>query len=151
MKKIYIVSFLCFLILIACTEIGKKIINAENNYQKVMIDTYPISIMLFIFIFFAIAETIIFNYAIIYYLKTTTFFNNKNFLIIIIPSLLFGLSHFSSIRFVIITFFAGIILNYNFLYNLKKTNSYLIATISTILVHLLYNLTQYCIDIYSRL
>lgn len=148
MKRTYLVSIISFVVLILYSFIGSKLINnIGNDYQKVMINTYSVSMMLFIFLFFSAVETIIFSFSIIYYLKTTPYFNNKNFVILIIPSFLFGLSHFSSLTFIIITFFAGIILNYNFLYYLSKTNSYLKATISTFLVHLIYNLTQYYIDL----
>ncbi|MFV0531601.1 MAG: type II CAAX prenyl endopeptidase Rce1 family protein [Flavobacteriales bacterium] len=63
-------------------------------------------------------------------------------LVLLIASLLFGLGHFSSIGFVIVTFFAGVIFNLNFMIYTKNLN-YKSAYLSTFIIHFLSNLTVY--------
>lgn len=147
MHRKYYYSLLAYLVLVLYPLLGSKFIDAGNNYQTDLVHKSSILMMLFIFVFGAIAETLVLNYAIIYYLKTTKFFERKNYLILFIASLIFGLAHFSSIKFVIITFFAGAILNINFLYYINKTNNYWYASLSTFIIHLFSNLTIYIIDI----
>ena len=74
------------------------------------------------------------------------FFNNK-LIIILISSIIFGLLHFSSIEFILITFFAGILLNYNFTLYYPK---YKIAIIITALVHIISNFIVYNFDLFSN-
>lgn len=82
-----------------------------------------------------IVETLLFQYLPNVILLKLKIFNK--YLLIIIPSIIFGLSHSYHFLYVIMTFCGGLILNYYYFEMKIKTKYYYWATV---LVHSLYNL-----------
>lgn len=134
-------SYIILLILCTYSIIGSRIIHIDNDYQEEFINKFPYWLTIILFIIAGIIETIFFNFFIQYLLNKLL---NKKSLIILISSFIFGLLHFSSIEFFFITFFAGILLNYNF--NLYYPN-YKKAIIITSLVHIISNIIVYNFDL----
>jgi hypothetical protein len=65
-------------------------------------------------------ETLIYQYAVIKLLRKVKILKNNNYIIILICSILFGLSHTYSLSYVINTTIIGIILAYSFITYEKK-------------------------------
>ncbi|MBK0383051.1 CPBP family intramembrane metalloprotease [Pedobacter sp. SD-b] len=99
-----------------------------------------------VIIFIPLIETALFQYFIINLLKTSERFEKNEVLIIIISAFLFALSHYYSIYYIIITFFAGCILAYSFLAskNFKIKPFWLVFTI-----HALFNLISFLVEFYQ--
>lgn len=87
-------------------------------------------------------ETYIFQYGIIKWLSSTKM---KNWFIVFISSLLFGLSHFYSLQYVVNTFFIGIVLALSFMWWInKKIDAFWVTAI----IHALHNLCLLILSIY---
>ncbi|WP_394759208.1 type II CAAX prenyl endopeptidase Rce1 family protein [Flavobacterium sp.] len=99
-------------------------------------------------VFAPIFETLLFQFLIIY--QTHESYKGKYVkqLSIFISSVLFGLSHFYSIYYVLFALVAGYILATSFYYFKEKTN-YLSAIFYITLVHLLSNLFVFIVKIYE--
>jgi CAAX amino terminal protease family. len=82
-----------------------------------------------------IIETILYQYLPNHFLIKIRILNK--YLLIIIPSLLFGLSHSYHFLYMLMTFFGGVVLNYYYI-EMKKRTSY--SLWATALIHSLYNL-----------
>lgn len=67
-------------------------------------------------------------------------FTNRFYILLIIPSILFGLFHTYNPVYVVYTFFGGIILNYLYLKSMEHERSTLSAFILTGLLHTSFNL-----------
>lgn len=122
---------------------GSNLIKIDNSYQSEFKNT-PITEVIVLFFSGSIIETLLFNLLPFIILKLTPL-KNYNYIIILIASIFFGLAHFSSIEFVIITFIAGIIFNFNF-YKYLIEKGYIYAFFSTFMIHLLSNFTIYIYD-----
>lgn len=137
------ISILIFLILYSI--VGSRLITVDNAYQSQDLFKSTTPEMIMFFFIGAILETLILNLLVIYLILR--FFPKLNTAVVIImASLIFGLVHFSSWEFVLITFVAGVLLNYNFL---LYRSSFLKATLLTFLVHFISNMCIYFIDIMS--
>jgi hypothetical protein len=145
MKKLYFKSIFIYLFLVVYSIIGSKNIDAGNSYQD-FIAKGNFTEMTFLFLMGSIIETLIFNFLIIYLLKKIKFLQKNNILIIIIASVFFGLGHFSSYIFLVVTFIAGLCLNYNFLCYYNYTKNYKIGILSTFILHFLTNYTIYLLE-----
>lgn len=141
----YLKSILILIFLILYSVVGSRLITVDNAYQSQDLFKSTIPEMIMFFFIGAMVETLILNLLFIY-LILRFFPKLNNTEIIIVASLIFGLVHFSSWQFVIITFVAGVLLNYNFL--LYKT-SLVKATLLTFLIHFISNTCIYFIDIMS--
>ncbi len=141
----YLKSILILIFLILYSIVGSRLITVDNAYQSQDLFQSTIPEMIMFFFIGAMVETLILNLLFIY-LILRFFPKLNNTEIIIVASLIFGLVHFSSWQFVIITFVAGVLLNYNFL--LYKT-SLVKATLLTFLIHFISNTCIYFIDIMS--
>ncbi len=146
MKKLYLKSIAIYLFLVLFSLIGSKVIDAGNTYQD-FIEKGDFVEMSFLFILGSIIETFIFSFLAIYLLKKIKKSFLNDFYIILISSIFFGLGHFSSLTFFIITFIVGICFNYNFLTYYNFTKNYKIAFFTTFLIHFFTNYTTYLIDI----
>ncbi len=104
-RHLILKSFIIFLFLIIYSLVGSRLINAENDYQTDIVKNASILTIFLLFLGGAIIETLIFNYLIIFLLKKIFKHKIKNFLIIIIASIIFGLGHYSSFKFFIITIY----------------------------------------------
>ena len=142
--KINVKSYFVLIILCIYSILGSRLIHIDNDYQEDFINEFPYWLTILLFIITGVIETIFFNFIPQYFLNK--FFNNK-LIIILISSIIFGLLHFSSIEFILITFFAGILLNYNFTLYYPK---YKIAIIITALVHIISNFIVYNFDSFSN-
>lgn len=141
----YLKSILILIFLILYSIVGSRLITVDNAYQSQDLFKSTIPEMIMLFFIGAMVETLILNLLFIYLILR--FFPKLNTtVIIIVASLIFGLVHFSSWQFVLITFVAGVLLNYNFL--LYKT-SLVKATLLTFLIHFISNICIYFIDIMS--
>ncbi|MEJ5145416.1 CPBP family glutamic-type intramembrane protease [Sphingobacterium sp. MYb388] len=141
----YLKSILILIFLILYSIVGSRLITIDNAYQSQDLFKSTIPEMIMFFFIGAMVETLILNLLFIYLILR--FFPKLNTTVIIIAaSLIFGLVHFSSWQFVLITFVAGVLLNYNFL--LYKT-SLVKATLLTFLIHFISNMCIYFIDIMS--
>lgn len=105
--NIYLRSVLFYVILALYSIIGSRYIEVDNSYQEDMFAGCSHTGIITIFLFGALLETFIFNFLIICILRIIKFFRRNDFLLVILSSIIFGLGHFSSIGFVIVTFFAG--------------------------------------------
>lgn len=141
MKQLIFKSFVCYIILVLYSIVGSYYIDAGNDYQHSIEEEAP-TVVYIIFIFGALLETLIFNFLPFFFLMEHKFFKNKELLFIFILSIFFGLGHFSSFRFVVITFFAGLVFNWHFLQYAKYKNLKY-AFISTFIIHLMGNVTVY--------
>ncbi len=141
----YLKSILILIFLILYSIVGSRLITVDNAYQSQDLFKSTIPEMIMLFFIGAMVETLILNLLFIYLILR--FFPKLNTtVIIVVASLIFGLVHFSSWQFVLITFVAGVLLNYNFL--LYKT-SLVKATLLTFLIHFISNICIYFIDIMS--
>lgn len=150
-RHLILKSFIVFLFLIIYSLVGSRLINAENDYQTDIVKNASILTIFLLFLGGAIIETLIFNNLIIFLLKKIFKHKIKNFLIIIIASIIFGLGHYSSFKFFIITAIVGVVLNYNFIIYFNQFKNYFYAFLSTFCIHFLSNFTVYLIDEYFNL
>lgn len=89
-------------------------------------------------------ETYIFQYAIIKWLSLTKM---KDWVIVLVSSLLFGLSHFYNLLYIVNTFFAGVVLALSFmLWKNKKVDAFWVTAI----VHALHNLCILIMSFYFK-
>lgn len=144
MKKLLIISTCCYVLLSTYSIVGSSLITINNNYQLEFKNT-PITEIMVLFFVGSVVETLLFNLLPFIILKLTPL-KNYDYLIIIIASVFFGIAHFSSIEFAIVTFIAGIIFNFNF-YKCLIEKGYICAFFSTFVIHFLSNLTVYIYDI----
>ncbi len=103
-------------------------------------NTSVFSKLLVTVLFAPILETFIFQHLII-----SAFYSKKNLkFIVFISALLFGLSHFYNLAYVINTFFTGIVLALSYiLWNYKKINAFW----GTAIIHSLHNMLVILIEI----
>lgn len=82
-------------------------------------------------------ETFLFQYMVFVLLSKMKIIGNSSFLIIIISSLLFGISHWYSFAYVVMASFIGVVLMYAYLFYSSKPSK---AFWSVVLIHALHNL-----------
>lgn len=138
-------SFIFLLFLLLYSLIGSRYIDAGNDYQSKILENESPTSMFWLFLIGSFVETLIFNLLLNYIFRKQKLIYIKNYLIIIICSITFGFAHFSTFKFLIITFIAGIVFNLNFYIYLKYYKNYIIATFSTFLLHFFSNFFTYTI------
>ncbi|KAF5071876.1 CPBP intramembrane metalloprotease [anaerobic digester metagenome] len=96
-------------------------------------------------IFAPIYETILFQVIPYHILKLVPFLNRNKWLIIAISSLLFGVTHWYSVMYIIFAFSVGFVLIYAYAARVEgKPNAYVLI----IIVHMLRNLVAFSADTY---
>lgn len=115
--------------------------NFKNSHQTII--TFFNGVLFGPFI-----ETAFFQYFIIKFLKTLDNVKKNEILIIMISSLLFGLSHYYSVYYIMIAFLIGIVLAYSFIVseNFKIRPFWIVFSI-----HCLFNLMSFLIGFYRSL
>lgn len=142
MKKLRIINFIIALSLSILNgyifqflyKYFQYVDKSENGLKDLPIFIQTLAILLIS----PIVETYLFQYipnVILQKLKI-----NRNYLLIIIPSIIFSLFHFYNIIYLFMTLFGGIILNYYYLKTKKISKHYFILTV---LLHSLYNFYGY--------
>ncbi|AFK85681.1 MULTISPECIES: CPBP family intramembrane glutamic endopeptidase [Thermoanaerobacterium] len=96
-----------------------NISNIKFNGPK--LDMSPILILILVGIVSPIFETYLYQVILIYLLKKINYLNNHKILLIIVASIIFGLSHCYSYIYIFSTFLAGLILNYSYVIYKNKT------------------------------
>lgn len=145
MKKEGLISIFFYIFLVLYSIIGSSLIDAGNDYQaQIVTEPQPVETIVIFFIG-ALLETLIFNLLIVYGLKKIFKEKISSVFIVVIAGLIFGLAHFSSVKFFIITAIVGFILNANFMIYLQKYDDYFWAFFATFLVHFLSNLSVFII------
>ena len=146
-EKPVIVSFFFLVFLIIYSIIGSRIIDAGNDYQNQLANE-TFKSMFWLFLFGSLVETFFFNLLLWFFLIKQKLIHLKISNIIILCSIFFGLAHFSSLKFLVITTIVGIIFNINFYIFLKIYKSYGIAFLATFLLHFFSNFFTYVVNDY---
>lgn len=130
--------------LITYSVIGSRYIDAGNDYQADFILQNDLYIT-FLFLAGSFIETLIFNFLIISLLKKQKFVSINDGVIILLSSIIFGLGHFSSFTFFIISTIAGCVFNTNYIVYLNRYKNNVFPFISTFLLHFLSNFTTFIV------
>lgn len=92
-----------------------------------------------------LVETFIFQYAIQDFILRKI--KNAYFFACLISSTLFGLSHYYSPEYILVTFLSGILFSTLYLVSIKKNY---IAFISVAIAHSIYNFIGFCVDYFAK-
>ncbi|MCB2361671.1 type II CAAX prenyl endopeptidase Rce1 family protein [Clostridium estertheticum] len=123
LKFIITIAFCTFLVSLAFGCLV-SILNAPISDTDVAISNSSLIEAFIVAVIIApLIETLIFQYAIIKYLRKLNILKNRNLIIILISAILFGLAHTYNLQYVIHTFFIGILLAYSFVVYEKKESS----------------------------
>ena len=135
-------SVLTSLLLIVYLNIS---IGKQNNISSSKLQDF------FLVVFIApIIETILFQYLIINQVFISSNGNNKKLIAVLVSSFCFGIIHFFSFYYFLITFIGGLFLAYFFCYFAERVNT-LSAIFYISLVHSLSNLYAFLIKIFDLL
>lgn len=143
----FLLKFLIYLLLaiingVIFSEISKYFnISIENDFDKMSI----FKKYLVVGIISPIIETFIFQAFIFKILNKVKYFENRKYLIILVSSILFALSHSYSSLYIFMTFIAGLIIN-TFYMQLVLSNSIKFANIVIIVFHMIFNLLALSIN-----
>ncbi|SHF16988.1 hypothetical protein SAMN02745195_02000 [Thermoanaerobacter uzonensis DSM 18761] len=96
--------------------------NISNiNFNGPKFDMSPILMLILVGIISPVFETYLYQVVLIYLLKKINYLNNHKILLIIVASIIFGISHCYSYIYIFSTFLAGLILNYSYVFYKNKT------------------------------
>ncbi|NFP92699.1 CPBP family glutamic-type intramembrane protease [Clostridium sporogenes] len=122
--------FKFILIITLCTVATSAILGVidyffyiEPSANLVVSESNFISEFILVIIIAPLIETLIFQYSIIKFLRNFNILKNNNIIIILISSILFGLSHPYSLTYIINTTILGIFLSYSFVIYENKNES----------------------------
>ena len=87
-------------------------------------------------------ETLIYHYSIYHLIKNTPLTEARSKTIIIVSSLLFALSHFYNVSFILYAFLIGILFMLVYINRIKKGDAFVIVYI----IHAIFNLTLFTVN-----
>lgn len=139
-----LISFLPDVSLLIISKIFNVTFDSNNStlIGKSLIEVFVITVLLA-----PIIETLFFQTLFFKLFENISFFKNKK-RIILLSSLIFGLSHFYSFTYILIAFFGGGVLSTLYYLIYKSSNSHKEATYYTFALHLLKNLITFMVFIF---
>ncbi|QSZ26446.1 CPBP family intramembrane metalloprotease [Aceticella autotrophica] len=103
----------------------------------------PILTLILVGIIGPVFETYLYQVVLIYQLKKINYLNNHKILLIIVASIIFGISHCYSYIYIFSTFLAGLILNYSYLIHKSK---YISRFMIVFLIHSIHNIIAFAVN-----